>query len=255
MPYTTNSSNPQKKDKYSDYFKKIIYNDVKKWVYNHTDFKKYYERISNYDTLSQHIDLQRSLNERDSSNYTKLFRFLLTLINEILTCYINNLDINDLHNENSKKYIVFQRPWFKNKYNNLNMVTNKHVELAASCVVTIMFDIMTQKNIIYQTRIICKNNIKFSDSLKSRLLHFKNENNIDCIMWKGSNYYYKKIFYKSIIHHNQDFNYDILKFKNDTDFDLMICGHPKASNGLVYEGWLEIQEIYSQFYKDEYIHN
>lgn len=250
MPYITNSSNPQEKDKYSDEYKKIIYTDVKNWVYSHPIFQKYYGRISNYDILSQHIDLQRSLSKRDSSNYTKLFKFLLTLTNEILTLYINNLDDNDFNNENNKKYIVFQRPWFKTKYNHWQMVTNKHIEMASSCVVTIMFDIMTEKNIIYQSRIVCKNNIEYTDALKNKLLYFKNENHVDCIMWKGSDYYYKKLFYKSIIHHNSDFDYDILKFKYITDFDTMIYGHPKASHGLAYEGWLEIQELYKNYYEN-----
>ena len=248
MPYTTNSSNPQEKDKYSDEYKKIIFTDVKNWVYDHPIFQKYYGRISNYDVLSQHLDIHRTFSKRDSSNYTKLFVFLLRLTNQILFCYSHDQDI-----QSNTNYIVFQRPWFKNKYNDIKMLTKYHLELASSCVVTIMFDIMTEKNIIYQSRMICKNNIGYTDALKNKLLYFKNIERVNCIMWKGSDYYYKKLFYKSIIHHNSNFDYDILKFKYITDFDTMIYGHPKASHGLCYESWLEIQEIYSRFYKGQHV--
>jgi len=77
---------------------------------------------------------------------------------------------------------------------------------------------------------------------KKKLVEFKSEF-VLCNNWKGSNYYYKELFYKSIVHDKQDFDENILKYKFDNQFDLVIYGHPKASHGLAYENWLEIQHI------------
>ena len=231
------------KNKYSD----IIYQDIKEWIYNHDIFKKYYNVVSKYDIISQHIDVQNSLNENgDCSNYSQLIRFILDLNSQVL----NNREENYQKILYKDIYILRKRPWINEEclkyFKTLKLIST-------STVVTFLFDIITEKNLIYETRLMCKKRPGLSMIIADKLLHFKNVEYIECKKWKGSEYYYKKIFYKSIIHHDRVFDYNILKLKYDVNFDNMICGHPKASHGWVQEDWLEIQNIYKYYYENNSI--
>ena len=263
----------------------IIYEDIKEWFYNHPTFQKYYTLISNYDTISQHFDVNRS-----KSNLSKLFDFILKTKeatsmkifqrnswerdNE-LGLLINEDDVEPYTEENkefydnTKEYIPYYRPWYNTPCQNSTKLRISHIyedtidrretlytkliplycdsnyslnEIVISCMITFLFEMLTNKKIIDFTRLVCNKKPKFMEVCKKKLVEFKSEF-VLCNNWKGSDYYYKKLFYKSIVHDKQDFDENILKYKLHNQFDLLIYGHPKASHGLAYECWLEIQDI------------
>ena len=258
----------------------IIYEDIKNWFHENPKFQKYYKQISNYDILSYHIDFNST-----KDTFSKLFQFIFKTKNsasnaislqnswEETQSWMATRDslppfseeLKESYN-NINNYIPYYRPWYNSPCKNCiklkitqewedteDVITYEDIscdtsyflqDIINSCMITFLFEIFTHKQIIEYTRFVTKKKPRFMDVFKTKLDEFS-QGNVLCNDWKGSNYYYKKMFYKSIVHHSQDFDSNILKYKNDIQFDLLIYGHPKASHGLAYEGWLEIQKIYS----------
>lgn len=122
---------------------------------------------------------------------------------------------------------------------NLNM--KKIVE---SMIITYLFEVLSHKKVLPIFKKYMNYPTRMEKNIKKKLVEFKNQN-VLCCDWKGSNYYYKKFFYKSIYLDNIPISNEELCMKYVVGFDDMICGHPKASHGWMYESWLEYQEMMS----------
>ena len=79
--------------------------------------------------------------------------------------------------------------------------------------------------------------------LKDRLNSFKNHEVPFCNEWKGSDYYFKQLFNISIYLDKLNIPEEIIKFRYDSNFEAMIYGHPKASNGLCMDGLYSLERL------------
>ncbi len=77
---------------------------------------------------------------------------------------------------------------------------------------------------------------------REKLLEFSKQR-VMCNKWRGSNYYYKKIFYKSIYLDSFDIPEYHCRTRYYYNFDDVIYGHPLASNGLCYETLNELKKM------------
>ena len=98
---------------------------------------------------------------------------------------------------------------------------------------------------MHNIRDISKN---FERVVKHKLSMIKEKE--DCILtkyWKGYDYYYHKLFKHSIHIEHLNIPKDILKKRYEWNFEAMICGHPKASNGWFCDVQKEIEELMTAF--------
>jgi hypothetical protein len=115
---------------------------------------------------------------------------------------------------------------------------------------TYMFEFLTQPKILPILRkfLDIKNNF-LSETLKTKLVSIKNGDPVLCHVWKGANYYYQKLYIKSIYLDHIPISKDELLMKQTYNFHEMIQAHPKASHGWAYESWLEYQELMRDYIK------
>lgn len=118
------------------------------------------------------------------------------------------------------------------------------IKIVKSMIFTYLFELLTHKKVLPIFKKFMNYPNKMEETIKKKLIDLKNQK-ILCCEWKGSNYYYKKLFYKSIYLDDIPIASEELHMKYIVGFDDMICGHPKASHGWMYESWLESQQLMS----------
>ena len=133
-----------------------------------------------------------------------------------------------------------KKQYFKGIKNCCNVDVYK---IVLSTMVTFLFELLTHKSVVPIFRKFINYSSVMEKNIVNKLLEIKNKK-ILCSRWKGADYYYKKIFYKSIYLNDIPIGKNELLIKYIYGFDNMICGHPKASHGWFYEAWNEYKDIY-----------
>tara|TARA_Y100000389_G_C17462436_1_gene522848 strand:- start:3668 stop:4219 length:552 start_codon:yes stop_codon:yes gene_type:complete len=110
-----------------------------------------------------------------------------------------------------------------------------------SCLITFLFETITNKHFIHYVHNLIEFANKFEHVIKDKLLMSKDK--LICSKWKNSNYYYKKLFFKSIYLNDLPTDLSILKLHYESNFEAQICGHPRASNGWFHDGLQELIEM------------
>ena len=107
-----------------------------------------------------------------------------------------------------------------------------------------MFNILTEIGIKEQILDFIKVVDKLGIALKKKIIEFSKIQNDEIFTryWKGADYYYRKLFFGSIYLDSLNIPNDILKQRYECNFDAMICGHPKASDGWFAEALKEFEE-------------
>jgi hypothetical protein len=237
--------------------KDIIYNDIEKWFMEDLAFK------SLYTSCKERPDLPENKITKDSTTTNNNF---LRIVSNILKV-TENIDWDD-------GYVPEERDWYHESCENqidIYGVTEEQLKngfnpeyvpgrrdrtfylYTASChpdtiylvktaMVTFLFNTMTSKDLIGYTLDTFRNFSNFGNILGQKLVEFKEEK-IYTSKWMGANYYYKKLFIKSIYFHNMEVPREILDFRVSTYFDDMICGHPKASHGWCAESLQELRDL------------
>lgn len=122
------------------------------------------------------------------------------------------------------------------------------VDMIRCSFIIMLFNILTESKIL--PYLLYFNNLypSWSKMLKMKIVEFnKTEECITTKYWKGSHFYYKKIFFGSIYTHELDIPVEILKKRYEWNFDAMICGHPMASHGICKESMDEIQRLEEEY--------
>lgn len=162
-------------------------------------------------------------------NWEKLFKYLLShFVNLIKLSVIpcskcKNIDI-DKHLENC---IIYQK-------------------ISIYCII---FNSMTDKNIINISKKYLESNTKLNMTIKAKL---NSINDIYSLMqcphlWKGSNYYYNKLFGIPRILDNINIPKEHWIIKENSCLNDSICGHPKASHGWMRESIDQLEILDNTF--------
>jgi hypothetical protein len=244
--------------------KDIIYNDVEKWFMEDLAFK------SLYTSCKERPDLQENKLTKDSNvknnNFMRVVKKILDTYHRIGTaavhgnredtCYFpetrdwfqcpceTEIDIYDVSTEDLKNGFDPDTNTPSN-YEDFYLYTEScdtspgFTYLVKSSIVSFLFNTLTKKEFIGYTLDMMLLFPTFEKTLTEKIVGFK-EQKIFTSQWKGSNYYYKKLFLKPIYFHEMEIPREILCFRNYTCFDDMICGHPKASHGWAFESLQEL---------------
>ena len=117
-------------------------------------------------------------------------------------------------------------------------------KIRKSLIITEAFNAYTDPNIYPYLYKATKNIKNLLENLDDRLHELKRENlTPSCHTWKGSNYYYKKLFGISIYLKDTDIPREFYEFRERSYFSDMICGHPLASNGWCNEAMKNLIEL------------
>ena len=85
--------------------------------------------------------------------------------------------------------------------------------------------------------------------MKKRFKHIKDyEHIIVNSYWRGTDYYYKKLFNNSIYISELDIPNEVIELRINSNFNDMIYGHPLASHGLFQESMDEIDCLVKEYY-------
>ena len=232
----------------------IIYDDFVKYMFENKEFKQHYEIAKYYPNLrSNNINKntvnKKTVNKNTVNNSSHMVIMLKMILNE------NRFD-------NKHSYIPERRSWYcKDCQNPIDIYEereyanrprdNYFVEtidcnvnlnvIMQSCVITFLFETMANKHFIHYFHNLIEFFNKFEHIIKKKLLMSKD--NLICSKWKTSDYYYKKLFFKSIYLDDLPTDLSILKLQYDSNFEALICGHPSASNGWFHDGLQELIEM------------
>ena len=121
---------------------------------------------------------------------------------------------------------------------------------AARCAfVTALFDLMIDPTILPYMNLFMKTNNRFKTTMKKRFKHIKDyEHIIVNSYWRGTDYYYKKLFNNSIYISELDIPNEVIELRINSNFNDMIYGHPLASHGLFQESMDEIDCLVKEYY-------
>jgi hypothetical protein len=232
----------------SEYFKdncdcaEIIYNDIWSYLMNHSKFKQAYNIInSSYNLRSKKIN--NSFNHK-----SPMYQLFNVIFNGI-----ENYDQSLRHYYNKPCKCSFDE--YDECLGRDNMVVRYYYNtscdkfetengIIVGCFFTIMMNLSIEKKIKEQVIQMIDISEEYANILKKKLFEFKDERKRLFIkQWKGSDYYYKKLFYSSIHLDSLNIPSRILKQRYDWNFDTMIHGHPKASDGLFAKGINEFEQL------------
>ena len=196
--------------KYCKKCSKIIYEDI-------TDFL---ENIPLYNSLYSSLT---SYNLRSSSN--KFGEMLLLYLNLISS--FKNLD-------DAYIYYMSNRKWFHKEctscYNNTTYEMLQR--MIKDTYNTKLFEFLTNKAINKYIMDFLDENLDLKQIIRKRLIYFNLPHQVPmCYIWKGSDYYYKKIFGYPIYLKDIEIPREFTNIRNSTYFEDIIAGHPKASHG------------------------
>ena len=258
----------------------IIYKDIEKWFMENSEFKSLYYSCKHRPELRSNKITKESTIQ--NNNFLKILSKILNSIqnfNSLLD--INSYSeyhyfMNDLYTDYNQYYFPENRDWYYNpcktqidiydattrdleqgfnpdlkyphNYKDYYMFTESCdkfpgiTRLVICSITSFLFNLMTSKEFIHYIKDI--NNLfpRMKNSVKQKLIEFKNEKFYSS-NWKGSNYYYKKIFLKPIYLHDMEIPDEIVSLRHYTCFEDMICGHPKASHGWMYESLQELKKL------------
>ena len=108
-----------------------------------------------------------------------------------------------------------------------------------------MFDLMISTEYKEYVNKLFQNNPKFLKVVKNKLKEFKNYEYITTPInydWKGPDYYYKRLFNITCVLDGL-VPVEHYTYRQNTYFDDVICGHPKASHGWWYESKEELRSL------------
>lgn len=226
-------------------------------------FKVSYNFKENYDEYMFELDNLEYANYRISQMETEDIYY------EEERKYIENLEIaislcEPKYNPHKRKWYYEECPCGIDVYEDENETNKRFVSchnigmfsLIDSMFIAYFFELITHPKILpifrkylsypsYPINPCCPNILK--EISKNKLVTIKNSSFMLCSEWKGANYYYKKIFYKSIYLNHLPISNEELRMKYEYGFHEMICAHPKASHGWAHEGWLEYQELMREY--------
>ena len=255
--YDENSRAPSDWDKMtcgekSDYFKdncdcgEIMYNDIWSYLMDNPTFKQSYHIInSSYNLRSKKINNDLI----DDTPIYKLFSVIFEGVeqydpssrhyyNKPCKCSFEDYD-EWVGRDNS-----IERYYYDNSCN--KYITED--EMINACFITVMMNLSIEKEVKKQVLQMIDISNKYAYTLKQKLIQFKDVPKMLFIKrWKGSDYYYKRLFFSSIHLNSLNIPSDILKQRYNWNFDLMIYGHPKASDGLFAKGMKEFEQFIKEY--------
>ena len=241
---------------------KIIYNDIEKWFMEDLAFK------SLYTSCKERPDLQENKITKDSTtsnnNFLRILKKILDAIEAtegdeiwfptvtVEDGYLpeqrewyhkpceNQIDIYDVTEEQLRNGIIPDEEFYA--YTESCDLTPGVPYLVKSAMITYYFNFMTSNDFIAYTLDVIRLFPTYGNTLKKKLLQFKQETMYNS-KWRGANYYYKMFFGKPIYLHDMEIPQEILDFRDSTYFHDMICGHPKASHGWAAESLQELRDL------------
>lgn len=251
--YNENARPPSGWDKMTprdkcNYFKdncdcgEIMYNDIWSYLMNDSKFKQAYNIInSTYNLRSKKINNKLDVNHPIYQLFNTIFNGIkhydpLTRLYYNKPCKCSFYNYDEWENENG---IV------ENDYYNISCNTYiSEDRMISACFITIMMNLSVENKIKERVLQMIDINKKYANTLKRKLIEFNKESKMRFIKyWKGSNYYYKRLFYSSIYLDSLNIPSRLLKQRYDWNFDAMIYGHPKASDGLFAKVMKEFEQI------------
>ena len=184
------------------------------------------------------------------------------ILSRIIEVYLNF--VNDCYIKEKILYILL------NKYNNLlcekciddiekNFVNSDNIIsiYANSYFVTQLFNYITEDHILPTFKLLLTNK-QFDNIIKNKLFDFRGNIYGLCkpksILWKGSEYYFKKIYHFTMYFYEYDPKTKNIEKIIDTPIDIYqkrkniyledyICGHPMASNGWYKEALENAEDL------------
>ena len=260
----------------------IIYNDIINYLFENKEFKHHYNAAKNYPNLrSNKIDSTTSNKELENNHFYLLLKIILDEVKKyqdyearigidtlckkgvyiprnrswfldpcknIVNIYSKH-EYSGRYSSEDQYYTWPEDQYFKYIYD-CNSMNDGLYKMVMSCFVTYIFNLITHKDFMfYMENIIERQQTKkLKGVLQERLVEFKKETSKYCglpycKLWRGSDYYYKKLFYKSIYLHDLNVEHSTLKLKYLCNFETQIYGHPKASNGLCQESLQELKQM------------
>ena len=192
---------------------KIIYNNIRKYFLNDEEFNRLYTSLCSY-------NLKSSYDKVD-----KLVKLLKTLFNKY-----------------NSKWHYLDSDYCDYCYNNISFhIIQLMVKGAYNTIITELF---IDKNIIGHVIDFIDNTPKFKKILINKIKRFNIPYNTPlCYAWKNSDYYHKKLFGYSIYLKYLEIPREVTNIRNNSYFNDMIAGHPKASNGWYKESLDELIEL------------
>lgn len=133
----------------------------------------------------------------------------------------------------------------KNPINTVDCCTINLRTIVTSQLITFLYNFITQDDIIPLVLELIKDNKPLRKVFRDNLLSYHKQF-IYCHAWKGGDYYFRKMFRKSIYLADIPIGIEELYLKKMENFEAQICGHPLASNGWMNEDWEEYQEMYEE---------
>jgi len=116
--------------------------------------------------------------------------------------------------------------------------------LVKSYLVSILFNTITSRNIIEVYKYLLNSNLRFDKVNRQKLRELSEINNVpNSLSWKGSNYYYKKLFDIPLLLEDIEIPKEVYLFRENIYLNDYICGHPMASNGWFKESLDELIEL------------
>lgn len=230
-----------------DYFKdncncaKIVYDDIWSYLMENSTFKQSYHIINS----SYNLRLKKIRNSLIHN--TPIYK-LFSIIFEGMEQY----DPSSRHYYNKPCKCSFEDydEWvgidnsIERYYYDISCNTYiSEDRMINACFITIMMNLSVENKIKEKVLQMIDISNKYANTLKQKLIEFNKESELSFIKyWKGSNYYYKRLFYSSIHLDSLNIPSRLLKQRYEWNFDAMICGHPKASNGWFAEGLKELEK-------------
>ena len=242
---------------------KIIYDDVKDYFMKLPHFKENYDKIVSgkfrkFDILPTHpfCHLLKTILDT-SDDFKKYWDLTLNYTFDELV----EFEYGYLIPYAKYGFVPHKRSWYNRTCKNVTSVYNEHDEhiydydccqmgsenLQTSIMgmfVTFLYETITQDKVLSCLHEFIKKYPSYGDALIKQLSDTHNHL-VVCQEWKGVDYYYRKIFHKSFYLKDIPITKEELLLKQYGNFEAQICGHPRASDGWMKEGWEEISNLYN----------
>ena len=225
--YSYNEQSSWTDDDYYDSYCECPICDLAPEVNNYIPFNE--TNLSNeiYDDVLQYIETQYA--------YKKIIVALRYNFRNGIDIYFSKYlkSLTDLFYDiqnGISEYTWHSRPYYNNLYD-YNFKT-----CVVSCIITIIYEMMCHDDSIYYTKDLIYNYERFCQTIKNKLEEYKSSGMTICSKWRGSDYYYRRLFGRSIYLKDCEVSDEIIELRNKMYFNDLICGHPKASDGWCKEG-------------------